>query len=185
MDAESVDVERCSADTRGVENSLAPVDVDGWPYLCVRGLGLTLTINAGNSGRVGPGQAIALHTDIVGPIAIDDYYMAIVFASTGYTGELVSGTTIARGQRDVSVVLGRFDRFHLVDNSGGVADGASVFIQATLRHANDTVVEFANSSARAWDPVSQLWVLSSYLPAHDAMLDQILAAVIRTFPGNT
>lgn len=144
---------------------------------------MTLTITQpASGGRTGPLYGITTHTTVGGPYAVDDI-LTVQVEDSG-NNMMIAGAAQWVQSADQFAVLGRYlARYGLFPGQSlllGATVGGAVTIRAQWRHANLSIVETATLSA-VWDPLSGLGEMIAER-AGIASIDQVLAAVIRTFP---
>lgn len=148
---------------------------------------MTLTVTSPTAGtRIGPGSDITVHTDMVGPIPNDDFYAIYAYSGGGARYHIWS-TTVLHGQRDKICPIGISEKlgFFAAIPFSGLADGASFQFRIEQYHNDGVIVETSfPSTSFAWDATSNLWRLVGVPPVtgDSAKIDQILAAVYRSFP---
>jgi hypothetical protein len=146
---------------------------------------VALTITAPAPGLVGPGSAITVHTDLVGPFPVDDFVSVAIVPALSGNGEAFGDATCF-GLSTVTVVLGIFTNSNIAFGLNRPhAAGASVSLLVNWRHANGASVETATFSAGwIYDPVGALHQLIMAATSQNSDIRKILLAVRRQFPNN-
>lgn len=137
--------------------------------------------------RVGPGYLLQCVTTS-GPTALDDLLIVdLVDSASGL--EVCFGSVFWGGFTNQPVLLGRVvNSVHgLPGHQGQLQAGGSVDLQMRHTNVSGALVTSGTITGLQWDPVNGIGALMTALTAggsggHDAMLDDILAAVRRTYP---
>jgi hypothetical protein len=148
---------------------------------------MTITItNPGWPYPIGQGQQLAAQTDLVGPIADDDYWLFWIEHNASGR-DLSQSLKRAHGARLVNVFFG-YEHDYPGEQpfapSGGAAFGDAVTVHITLYHSNlFTVVDSGTFTGGTYDPYTGLSNLILRAPSQSVDIQAILNAVVRTFPA--
>lgn len=151
---------------------------------------ITITVPTQN-GPVGPGFTVSGSTSI-GPLPVDDYWVVRVAPTTDDNVTIIYGCKPAGGFNTFSVQIGAQNECTIPVTQApiGLGQGVAAQLVVQLFHANGVQVE-SLSIPVTWDGSGMLWFYGNEIAkwgatgtagGGDAKLDQILAAVYRTWP---
>lgn len=148
---------------------------------------MTITLSTpSGSVPIGPGMEVSVSTDLIGPIGADWYWQAVIrLPSAGPA--LTTAQKQAHGARSLSMTWNvdlEAPFAQLNRPAQGLAAGSSVEVFVRLVQSNFFTVEDSGTfSGFTWDPYTGLGWLLQRLVVSGGDIDQILAAVVRTFPA--